>query len=221
MKKWISLAIAAISLFTLNACAPQNKTQKGALYGSAAGAATGAIAGQLIGRNTKSTLIGAAVGAAAGGAIGGGIGYAMDKQEEEYKRALAQSEAAAVRREGNLLAITLKGDLTFATNSARVQPGLYSELDRIAQVMVQYPNTKIRVEGHTDSVGSESYNQKLSERRANAVKNILIQRGVAPERIIAIGYGETMPVADNSTPEGKSRNRRVEIKIDPGTSGQS
>ncbi len=221
MKKWFSLAIAVISLFTLNACAPQNKTQKGAAYGTAAGAATGAILGQAIGRNTKSTVIGAAVGAVAGAAIGGGIGYSMDKQEEEYKRALAQSEAAEVRREGNLLAITLKGDVTFATNSARVQPGLYSELDRIARIMVQYPRTRIRVEGYTDSIGSEAYNQKLSERRANAVKNILIQKGVAPGRITAIGYGETMPVADNSTPEGRSRNRRVEIKIDQDASGQS
>ena len=94
----------------------------------------------------------------------------MDKQEAEFRQALAQSEAAQVTREGNLLAITLKGDVTFDTDSTVVRPGLHNEIDRIAQVMVQYPETQIIVQGHTDSTGSESYNMDLSIRRALAVK---------------------------------------------------
>ena len=131
------------------------------------------------------------------------------------RQALAASEAAAVRREGNLLAITLQGDVTFDTNSATVNPGLLSEIDRISQIMIQYPQTRIRVEGHTDSTGKLAYNQQLSLRRADAVKNLLVQRGVAPSRISSTGYGPSQPVATNDTAVGRRMNRRVEIKIDP------
>ncbi|GBC61284.1 hypothetical protein DENIS_2244 [Desulfonema ishimotonii] len=214
MKKFVLLGIGAIFLLT-SCAAPQTKTGKGTTYGAGIGAATGALAGQLIGGNTKSTLIGTAVGAAAGAALGGGVGHMMDKQEQEYQQALAASEAASVRREGNLLAIVLKGDVSFSTNSATVKPGLMSEIDRIAQVMVQYPQTRIRVEGHTDSTGKEDYNLQLSQRRADSVKDLLIQRGVNAASITSIGYGEGQPVASNATAEGRMRNRRVEIKVEP------
>lgn len=214
MKKILVVVLAAAILAT-GCAAPQTKTSKGALYGTAGGAAAGALAGQLIGRDTKGTLIGAAVGAAVGGLAGAGIGNYMDKQEAQLNQALGQSQAAQVSREGNLLAITLKGDVTFDTNSAAVRPGLYNEIDRIAQVMVQYPETQILVQGHTDSMGDAAYNQTLSERRAEAVKNLLIQRGVSPYRVTSMGYGETMPVATNATPEGRQMNRRVEIRIKP------
>jgi outer membrane protein OmpA-like peptidoglycan-associated protein len=131
------------------------------------------------------------------------------------REALAASEAAAVRREGDLLAITLKGDVTFDFDSVNVRPGLYNEIDRIAQIMVKYPQTQIVVEGHTDSVGAESYNQRLSERRAEAVKNLLVQRGVDPYRVTTIGYGESRPVATNAEAAGRQLNRRVEIRIKP------
>jgi outer membrane protein OmpA-like peptidoglycan-associated protein len=217
MRKLFVAGIVVMFLFTtlFIGCAPENKAQKGAAIGAGAGAATGAVAGQMIGKDTKSTLVGAAVGAVAGAAIGGGVGHMMDKQEEEMRKALAESDAAAVRREQNLLAITLKGDVTFDVNSAKVKPGLVSELERIANVMVQYPDTRILVEGHTDNAGKEKYNQQLSERRAKAVMDILVQKGVAPTRMTAKGYGETMPVADNGTKEGRMQNRRVEIKIEP------
>ena len=179
MKKILVVVLAAAVLAT-GCAAPQTKTGKGAIYGTAGGAAAGALAGQLIGRDTKGTLIGAAVGAAVGGLAGAGIGNYMDKQEAQLNQALGQSQAAQVTREGNLLAITLKGDVTFDTNSTAVRPGLYNEIDRIAQVMVQYPETQILVQGHTDSMGDAAYNQTLSERRAEAVKNLLIQRGVSP-----------------------------------------
>lgn len=209
-----------VGLLLLAGCAgPQTKTGKGAAYGAAGGAAAGALAGQLIGKNTESTLIGAAVGAAVGGAAGAGVGKMMDNQEAELNQALATSNAAAVRREGNLLAITLRGDVTFDTNSATIQPGLYSEIDRIAQVMVQYPQTRIRVEGYTDSQGKEDYNQGLSERRAESVQNLLVQQGVDPSRIEAVGYGEAQPVASNETAIGRAQNRRVEIKVIPTSAG--
>jgi len=143
----------------------------------------------------------------------------MDKQEQEFNQALAASNAAAVRREGNLLAITLRGDVTFDTDSATVKPGLYSEIDRIAQVMVQYPQTRILVEGYTDSQGQESYNQQLSERRADSVKNLLMDQGVDPSRIQVVGYGEAQPVATNATTVGRAQNRRVEIKVIPTSTG--
>jgi outer membrane protein OmpA-like peptidoglycan-associated protein len=216
--KRISIFLCVVLL--LAGCAApetQTKTQKGAMYGAAGGAAAGAIAGQLIGRDTKGTLIGAAIGAAVGGLGGAGVGRMMDNQERDMRQAMAQSEAATVTREGNLLAVTFKGDVTFDTNSTVVRPGLYSELNRVAGVLNQYPQTLVRVEGHTDSVGSEQYNQDLSNRRAMAVKTLLIQRGVADSRIEAVGYGEAMPVATNDTEAGRQKNRRVEIKIAPQT----
>lgn len=218
MKKFMFILLAGALVFT-GCAAPQTKTGKGAAYGTAGGAAAGALAGQLIGKDTKATLIGAAVGAAVGAAAGAGIGQMMDKQEQEYAQALAASEAASVRREGNLLAITLKGDVSFDTNSAKIRPGLYSEIDRIAQVMAQYPQTRVTVEGHTDSKGSDVYNMELSRKRADAVMQALVSRGVSPAQIQTVAYGETMPVASNDTAEGRQRNRRVEIKIEPTSAG--
>ncbi len=215
-----SISVFLSLLLILAGCAApetQTKTQKGAIYGAAGGAAAGAIAGQVIGRDTKGTLIGAAIGAAVGGLGGAGVGKMMDNQERDMREALAKSEAAAVSREGNLLAVTFKGDVTFDTNSTIVRPGLQSEINRVAGVLTQYPQTLVRVEGHTDSVGSNEYNQDLSIRRANSVKNLLVQRGVAESRIDAVGYGETLPVATNETEAGRQRNRRVEIKIAPQT----
>jgi len=204
--------------FVLVACAaPQTKTQKGATYGAVGGAAAGAIIGQVIGGNTESTLWGAAIGAAVGGLGGAGIGKMMDNQEREMREVLAASEAAAVRREGNLLAVTFKGDVTFDTDSTVVKPGLYREIDRVAGVLTRYPETLIRVEGHTDSVGTEAYNMDLSFRRANSVRDLLVQKGVSIHRIQPAGFGETMPVATNATEAGRQLNRRVEIKIAPQT----
>jgi outer membrane protein OmpA-like peptidoglycan-associated protein len=214
MRKATLLVIAG--LWLLSGCATTaTKAEKGAGYGAAGGAAVGAVLGQVIGKNTESTVLGAAAGALVGAAAGGGIGHMMDKQEAEMRQALAASEAAAVRREGDLLAITLKGDVTFDFDSVTVRPGLYNEIDRIAQIMVKYPQTHIMVEGHTDSVGAEDYNQRLSERRAGAVKNLLVQRGVDSSRVTTIGYGESRPVATNAEEAGRRLNRRVEIRIKP------
>lgn len=213
MKRFVVFCVAG--MIFLAGCAPQTKTQAGGAYGAAGGAAAGAILGQVIGHDTKSTLIGAAIGAAVGGAAGAGVGHMMDKQEQEMRQALAASDAAAVQREGNLLSVVLKGDVSFDTNSSVVRPGLYGELDRIASVLVQYPQTLIRIEGHTDNVGSESYNMDLSRRRAEVVKNLLVQRGVDGSRMEVVAFGESTPVATNNTEAGRQKNRRVELKIAP------
>ena len=218
MKKLILIGIIAL-LAVCGCAAPQTKTEKGAAYGAVGGAVAGAVLGQAIGRDTQGTLIGAAAGAAVGAAAGAGVGSMMDAQEAEMRDALAASEAAAVRREGDLLAITLKGDVTFDVNSDVVRPGLYNELDRIAQILVSYPQTSILVEGHTDGTGSDAYNQGLSERRAESVKRLLVGRGVQDYRIQTVGYGKSRPVATNATPEGRQMNRRVEIRINPNVQG--
>ncbi|MDA8163521.1 MAG: OmpA family protein [Desulfobacteraceae bacterium] len=210
-----ALVILAGAALLLAACAPQTKTQQGGLYGAGGGAVAGAVLGQAIGRSTEATLLGGAIGAALGGAGGAAVGRMMDNQERDMRDALARSNAAAVKREGNLLTVALKGDFTFASNSAVLNPGVYPELDRIAKVLTEYPQTVIRVEGHTDSTGTEAYNMELSDRRAQAVKNALVQRGVDPSRVQALAFGESQPIASNDTEAGRQKNRRVEIRIAP------
>ena len=217
MPRIIQSFIILFCLSVLTTCTLQTKTQKGGTYGAAGGAVAGALIGQVIGGDTEATLIGAAIGAAVGGAGGAAVGHMMDKQEEEMRQALADSEAAAIRREGNLLAISLRADVTFDTDSSVVKPGLYSEIDRIANILIKYPQTVIQVEGHTDSTGTESYNLELSARRAEAVKNLLVQRGVDLSRILTIAFGESAPIASNETDYGRAQNRRVEIKVAPTT----
>jgi len=213
-KKNIVLATALLILST-SCSMPQTKTGQGGMYGAAGGAAAGAAVGQAIGRDTEGTLWGAAIGAALGGVAGAGVGRMMDNQERDMRTALASSEAASVRREGDLLSVMFKSDMTFDVNSATVRPGLYAEIDRVANVMQQYPQTLIRVEGHTDSTGSDEYNMTLSKRRAQAVGDLLIQRNVSSARIELVGYGETAPIASNENEAGRQMNRRVEIKIAP------
>ncbi|MEA3385908.1 MAG: OmpA family protein [Thermodesulfobacteriota bacterium] len=208
--------VCGLVLMMLFACAaPQTRTQKGAIYGAGGGAAAGAILGQIIGHDTKATLEGAAIGAAIGGLTGAGAGHYMDKQEQALQQAVASSEAAAVQRQGDILSVTLKSDFLFDVDSSVVHPGAYSEIDRLARVFTQYPDTKIRIEGHTDSTGPEEYNLRLSQRRAEAVKQLLVSKVVYPNRITAIGYGESRPKAGNDTPYGRQLNRRVEIYVEP------
>jgi outer membrane protein OmpA-like peptidoglycan-associated protein len=211
-KTWSVLVAMAL----LAGCSqPMTRTEKGALIGTGAGAATGAVLGQAIGRDTGSTLIGAAVGAAVGGATGGLVGNYMDKQEQAMRQELANIESASIRREQDVLAVTFKSDILFAVDSAALKPGAYEELSRVARVLNQYPQTNISIAGYTDSTGSEAHNRQLSEKRAANVKNALVGEGVNPARMTATGYGESKPVADNSTAEGRQMNRRVTILITP------
>jgi outer membrane protein OmpA-like peptidoglycan-associated protein len=210
------LALSAILLLTLSACSePMSRTQKGALIGTASGAAVGALAGQAIGKNTKSTLIGAGVGAVVGGGTGAGIGYYMDKQEAAMREAMASVEGVTVTREGNTLYVAFRSDNQFDVDSALLRASAQEDIARMADIQKAYDKTTITVSGHTDSTGSESHNQQLSERRAQAVRDIIVGRGVAASRVTTLGFGESQPIADNATKRGQQQNRRVEIRIDP------
>jgi len=215
MKVSLNAGCLILCLTLASGCAMQTQTQKGAVIGTGVGAAVGAGLGQAIGRNTSATLIGAAAGAVAGGLTGGAIGNYMDKQEASMRQEMANVEGASVQRNMDMLAVTFKSDVLFPYDSYSLKPGSYDELDRVAKVLNQYPQTNIVVAGHTDSKGTEEYNKILSERRAESVKNVLTGMGVNPSRITTIGYGKSKPVADNSTETGRQMNRRVEIVINP------
>jgi outer membrane protein OmpA-like peptidoglycan-associated protein len=213
MKRLLILGLVVTMVW---GCAqPTTKSQQGAMIGTGVGAAAGAGLGQAIGGDTKATLIGAGIGALVGGIAGGSIGKYMDNQEAALRQQFAASEAAEVQRNANLLAVTFKSDVLFDVDSAALKPGAYSEINRVAQVLNQYPQTSILVAGHTDSSGTEEYNLALSERRAAAVKNALIDQGVSAVRISPVGYGEAQPVASNYTAEGRQLNRRVVVTITP------
>jgi outer membrane protein OmpA-like peptidoglycan-associated protein len=213
MKKLFVLLL--VILFLAGCAPPQNKQEQGTRIGVGAGAAGGALLGQLIGGNTKSTLIGAGVGALAGGVIGNQVGKSMDEQEAAMRRELASVEAANIQRNADVLAVTFKSDFLFAVGSANLNAGAFNEISRVSRVLNQYPDTSIQVAGHTDSTGSEQSNQTLSENRASNVKNALVGQGVDPSRITTIGFGESAPIADNSSESGRQLNRRVVITIQP------
>jgi outer membrane protein OmpA-like peptidoglycan-associated protein len=185
----------------------KSKTAKGAGIGAAAGAVTGGVIGSMAGKAGK----GAVIGGVAGTAIGAAIGYQLDQQAKE----LNQIPEATVTREPDRLVVTMSEAVLFDVDSAALKPPSMATLDQMAEVMVKYPESDILVKGHADSTGSEKYNQELSERRATAVRNYLVSRGVAAGRITAIGFGKTMPIASNATPAGREQNRRVEMEIKP------
>jgi len=212
MKKLIALLI--IVAFVAGACAEATNTQKGAGIGAAVGTLAGAGLGAAIG-GKKGALIGAGTGLVVGGLAGGAIGRYMDNQERDMRNAMAQVEGASIRRDQDILELTFKADMMFDTNSSVLKPGAYSELDRVCSVLGKYPQCRIRIEGHTDSVGSEDYNMQLSQRRAEAVKNALVQRNVDPARLQAVGMGEGQPIASNDNEGGRQMNRRVTMKIVP------
>jgi len=213
MKKLFVLSLAVLLLAS---CAPpQNNQEKGTRVGALGGAAAGALLGQAIGGNTTGTLIGAGVGAVAGGVIGNQVGKSMDEQEAAMRRELAAVEAANIQRNADVLAVTFRSDYLFDVGSANLNAGSFNEISRVSRVLNQYPDTSIQVAGHTDSTGSEQFNQTLSEQRASNVKNALVGQGVDPNRISTIGFGESAPVADNSTESGRQMNRRVVITIQP------
>ena len=189
-----------------------SKQNKGTAYGAAGGAAAGAIIGQAIGKNTDSTLIGAAIGAAVGGAVGNQVGAYMDRQEAALQNAMAASvaanQASINRVSQDMLALNFKSEVFFDHGETALKPGAYPELDRVAQVLRQYPYTNIIVEGHTDASGKAAYNQMLSGWRAEAVKMRLMQQGVAAERITTMAFGESQPISSDP-----AQNRRVVIKV--------
>ena len=158
--------------------------------------------------------------AAAGvGAIaGGGVGYYMDSQEAKLRKQLRETGVSVVR-EGDKISLVMPGNITFDTNSGHVKSSFYEVLNSVAVVLEEFDKTIVAVSGHTDSTGSSDYNQQLSERRAQTVTNYFTSRKLSPQRFITIGLGESMPVADNGTAEGRQLNRRVEITMVPITAG--
>lgn len=207
MKK-LALLTVIISL-ALVGCENMSNTQKGATIG----AVTGALLGKGTGDHDKSRYVwGAAVGALAGGAIGS---Y-MDKQEEELREELADSGVKVVR-EGDNIRLQLPSNITFASGSATISQSFDPVLDDVARVLKKYEKTTMLIQGHTDSTGTAEYNQQLSLNRANAVRNHLVGNDVDTRRVTTEGYGESQPIADNDTANGRQLNRRVELRIVPNT----
>lgn len=180
------------------------------------GAAGGAILGAVIGNNTGDGDAGrgAVIGAAAGGLAGAGIGRYMDKQEAVI-RARLQGTGVSVTRLGNNLILNMPNDVTFETAKSDIRPQAANTLDSVAIVLNEFNKTMVNVNGHADADGDNAYNQTLSEKRATSVSRYLAGRGVVSGRLIARGFGETQPIASNSTATGKAENRRVEIHIIP------
>ena len=210
-----TILMSALSILVITGCA--TSPYEGDHARTATGATIGAVAGGVLGRavagrgdRTAGVLVGAAVGAT----VGGLIGRQMDQQEAELRRGMAGTGVEVVR-EGDTIRLQAPEQITFDTNRADIKPQFRPVLDQLASSVRQYPDTVIRVEGHTDATGSAAYNQTLSENRALSVRSDLIQSGVAANRIEAIGYGMTRPIASNATPEGRAQNRRVEILIIP------
>jgi len=213
----LATAVITTGCTTLDPYTREEKTSsatKGALIGAAAGAVVGLVSGDDAVERQQRALIGAGVGALAGGSIG----YYMDRQEAEL-RAELEGTGVRVARIGDNVTLVMPGNVTFATNSSDLSPAFFDVLNSVGKVLAEYDQTVVEVAGHTDSTGSESYNQTLSERRASSVATYLQGQGVSNQRIITVGMGETRPVADNSTDSGRQANRRVEITMVPLTAG--
>lgn len=215
MKAKTLTALASVLVFTA-ACTTTDpftgqqrvsNTAGGAALGAAAGAGLGLLAG---GDDRRNALIGAGIGAIAGGAVGN---Y-MDRQQAEL-RAQLQGTGVSVTRVGNNIILNMPSNITFATDQDQVVPAFFPTLDSVALVLQRYNQTLINVYGHTDSTGDDSYNQALSQRRAQSVANYLGGRGVNPQRFLVSGFGESLLIADNSTEAGRAQNRRVEIELVP------
>jgi len=206
-------ASLAVLLVLLAGCATNpdgTKEYKRTAIGALAGGAVGAGAGALIGG--KRAGRGALIGGVAGAVVGGAIGNYMDRQAAELKRRLPE---AAVERQGDKLYVALPSGILFDVDKDQIRPEAKPSLATSADVLVKYPDTYVTVEGHTDSTGSQEHNQSLSERRAMRVRDVLAGYGVPPARLSVRGYGETDPIADNATEEGRQLNRRVQLEIRP------
>lgn len=214
MKLPFSVALGAI--LVLAACTdpnqpganPDNPNQK-RNQGALIGAASGAVLGAIIADDREGIVAGALVGAG----VGAGIGYNLDQQEAELRRDLESS--VTITNTGDRLIVSFPEAILFASGSSAVRPGLNNDMAALASSLRRYPNSTIQVIGHTDSDGDAAFNQQLSEQRANAVSDVLLNQGVPFNRVRTFGRGESQPIATNFTPEGKAQNRRVEIVILP------
>ena len=211
-----SLAVALSGCETLDAYTQESKTSstsRNAVIGAIAGAVVGLASGDDAVERRQRALIGAGVGALAGGAIG-----AYQDRQEAALRAELQGSGVSVTRIGDNITLNMPGNVTFATNSSDLSPAFFNVLNSVSKVLVEFDQTVVEVAGHTDSTGADSYNQALSERRAGSVSQYLRSQGINSQRMITIGMGESLPVADNTTDSGRQANRRVEITMVPVTS---
>jgi outer membrane protein OmpA-like peptidoglycan-associated protein len=219
MHKKIALASVVASAIALQACTtidPYTREEKtaNATTGAAIGAAVGAVLGIATSKDKKDRKARALKGAGIGAIAGGGVGYYMDVQEAKLRQQL-ENTGVSVTRNGDNIILNMPSNITFEVNKSNVKPNFVEILSSVTLVLNEYKSTMIEVAGHTDSTGSESYNQMLSQQRAQAVSNILMQNGVQPVRIDTVGYGESRPIASNATPEGRQQNRRVELTLLP------
>lgn len=214
MKKILLKGTTAFLALTLilscDAVKNANNTQKGAVIGAGSGAVIGGVIGNNVGKGN--TALGAIIGAVVGGAAGGYIGNRMDRQAERIEEEIPGAE---VKRVGEGINVTFNEDagVYFDTNKSDVKGTSATTLDKLAGIFKEYPKTNILVEGHTDSAGSEEYNMKLSQQRAESVTSYLISKGISSGRFTTKWYGEAQPRESNETAEGKAKNRRVELAI--------
>ena len=187
-----------------------NRTKRGALIGAAIGAAAGLLSGDSAVERRQHAMVGAGIGALAGG----GIGAYQDRQEAALRRATAGT-GVDVSRDGDVIKLNLPDGVTFDFNKTDIKPQFYPALNTIASTLKEYNSTIVEVSGHTDNIGSEAVNQRVSEQRANAVAGYLMGQGVQRERFEVVGMGFRYPIASNSTDSGRALNRRVEIRLLP------
>ena len=214
--KGLFIGAALAALVTTSACTTDPETGQRTISKTALGGIGGALGGYLLGdivggRNDRTEKL---LGAGIGGLAGAGVGAYMDKQERDLRARTAGTDVQVIRQ-GDDLVLNIPSGITFAYDSATVQPQFQRTLDQVADTLRQYNQTYIDVYGHTDSTGSDSYNQTLSQRRATSVADYLSSHGVQSARIGTRGYGESQPIASNDTDAGRAANRRVEVKIVP------
>jgi outer membrane protein OmpA-like peptidoglycan-associated protein len=217
--KFMQLGAAAALIVFVSGCTTVNPyTREDQTSKAAKGAGIGAAAGAVVGLLTKGDkLQNALIGAGVGAIAGGGVGYYMDVQEAKLRQKL-EGTGVSVTRMGDNITLNMPSSITFATNSADLNAQFYNALDGVSMVLKEYEKTVVEVAGHTDSTGSDQYNQALSQRRAQSVASYLGSHGVVGTRLMTVGAGEGHPVASNDTEQGRSANRRVELTIVPVTS---
>ena len=209
----IAAAITMAGCQTTDAYTGEKKVNN-ASKGAGIGAIAGAVIGAATGDNSKERRERALIGAGVGALSGADIGAYMDKQEAKL-RAQLQGTGVSVTRSGNDLILNMPGNITFKTASSDLNAGFYKVLDSVSLVLKEFDKTLIDVEGHTDSVGDDNYNQNLSVQRASSVGSYLQSHGVNSQRIVTLGAGESRPIASNDNDAGRQQNRRVELKLQP------
>ncbi len=205
VKQMLFIGTSVLVVLTTTSCSNLNKSQKGAIIGAGAGAAVGAGVGKL----AKNTALGAILGAAVGGVAGGMIGKKMDREAKE----LEKIAGAEVSRVGEGINITFNSGVLFGLNEANLNEASKTNMRELVTVLNKYPDTYVRVEGHTDASGTSELNMSLSEKRAIAVASFLKELGVSGNRVQTAWYGETQPKFGNDTQDNMAKNRRVEFAI--------